>query len=124
MTVAELVSHWEARTAEFSRLGALVDAGKLAAQVVTDLKQLQLQLIDDDDDVTLSEASRLGGYSVDRLQRLVASGQIGNVGRKHRPRIRRRDIPVKPGYSLTRDADAVPLSERRRIAASVIEEQS
>lgn len=47
--------------------------------------------------VTLREAAELGGYSYSHLQHLVAEGEIENVGEKGSPRIRRSDVPVKPG---------------------------
>ena len=48
--------------------------------------------------MSLKEASTLGGYSTDSLQRMVAAGRIQNCGRKGRPRIRRADVPAKPGH--------------------------
>lgn len=48
--------------------------------------------------VTLEEASEIGGYSYSHLQHLVADGEIENVGEKGAPRIRRSEVPVKPGH--------------------------
>lgn len=48
--------------------------------------------------VTLEEAAEIGGYSYSHLQHLVAEGKIANVGEKGDPRIRRCDVPVKPGH--------------------------
>jgi hypothetical protein len=50
--------------------------------------------------VTLKEASRIGGYAIDSLQRMVAQGKVPNVGRKGRPRIPRSNVPVKPGHRV------------------------
>jgi len=52
--------------------------------------------------VTLEAAAELGGYSYSHLQHLVASGEIDNVGEKHAPRIRRSEIPRKPGHGASR----------------------
>lgn len=49
------------------------------------------------EEVTLEEAAELGGYSYSHLQHLVAEGKILNVGSKGSPRIRRCDVPRKPG---------------------------
>lgn len=49
--------------------------------------------------VTLEEAEVIGGYSYSHLQRLVKEGTIPNAGREGRPRILRRDVPVKPGHN-------------------------
>lgn len=48
--------------------------------------------------VTLREAAEIGGYSYSRLQELVGE-RIENVGEPGAPRIRRSDVPVKPGAS-------------------------
>lgn len=118
MTLAELVTRWQSRREEWARLGASIDGGKVAAEIIADLESLRRAQTSDA--ITLREASQLGGLSVDRIQHLVAGGQIENVGRKHRPRIRRSDVPVKPGHSLQKSNDGDQFSERRRIAASII----
>ena len=48
--------------------------------------------------VSLEEAAEVGGYSYSHLQCLVARGEIENIGQKGSPRIRRCDVPIKPGY--------------------------
>ena len=63
--------------------------------------------------VTLEEAAEVGGYSYSRLQHLVAEGKIENVGEKGSPRIRRFDVPTKPGQGMPlahSKADVVDLS--------------
>lgn len=50
-----------------------------------------------DQELTLAEASTESGYSERRLRELVSEGAIPNAGRKGRPRIRRGDLPRKPG---------------------------
>lgn len=52
-----------------------------------------------DEPLTLSEAAELSGYSEDHLRHLVAGGTVPNAGRKGAPRIRRGDVPVKPGHT-------------------------
>ena len=49
------------------------------------------------EDLTLTEASELSGYSVDHLARLVRDGKIPNAGRPRAPRIRRGDLPRRAG---------------------------
>jgi hypothetical protein len=114
-TLSEIQARWEARQVEHSRLGTLVPFAALCAEVLDDLRELSI-----DDTITLKEASLLGGYSVDHLQRLVRQGTITNVGRKHAPRIRRQDVPTKPGRSVAALPSTSPrdqLSARRRIVA-------
>lgn len=114
---AELLSKWEARHDEWRRLGVFVNGAALADEVLTDLQELtRANALEP---VTLREASLMSGYSVDHLQRLVATGQLENIGRKGRPRIRRGDLPVKPGHRLTADPSESQFAQRRRIVASV-----
>ena len=48
--------------------------------------------------LTLADASREGGYSERQLRRMLRTGTIQNMGRPNAPRLRRNDIPRKPGY--------------------------
>jgi len=112
-----LIDRWRGREEEWSRLGVAVDGAKVAAEIVGDLQTLRRAHASEA--VTLREASLIGGYSLDHLQRLVAGGQVENVGRKGRPRIRRDDVPVKPGQGLRGNDDPSQLDARRRIVASV-----
>ncbi len=49
------------------------------------------------EELTLEQASELGGYSYSALEKGVRTGTIPNAGESGRPRIRRRDVPRKPG---------------------------
>lgn len=66
------------------------------------------------EELTLSEAALESGYSEDHLRHLVADGTIPNAGERGRPRIRRGDLPQKPGY----DPDAIRAEARGRLRAS------
>ena len=46
--------------------------------------------------LTLREAAAVSGYSADHLGRMVRRGRLLNRGRKHSPRVRQGDLPVKP----------------------------
>lgn len=46
--------------------------------------------------LTLAEASKVSGYSVDHLGRLIAQKKLRNVGRRHAPRVLRGELPIKP----------------------------
>jgi hypothetical protein len=114
MASNDLVSRWLARADELEPYApAAAEAFRRAAA------ELEAERRANDDPVTLREASLAGGYSVDHLQRLVAAGTLENIGRKNRPRIRRADIPVKPGRGLPSAPDGAQFSARRRIVASV-----
>lgn len=118
MSIADLVARWTARRDEFGRLRVHVDGVAIADEVLADLRALdQAATVEP---VTLREAARIGGYSIDHLQRMVAAGQLENVGRKHRPRVRRSDVPMKPGRRILPAGEVTRLfPPRRRIAASV-----
>jgi hypothetical protein len=116
MTLAAVRQKWETRRDEWRRLRVSVDGEQVALEVLADLDALErsaaLELL------TLAEASQLGGYSVDHLQRLVAAGQIANAGKPRAPRIQRGEVPLKPGY-LRPDPAGRQFDARRRIVASV-----
>lgn len=95
-TIAEVRARWAAKRLELARLGALVQADALLRDVCDDLAALEHA--EAEDVLTLQQASDLGGYSVDHLQRCVAKGSIPNAGRRGSPRIRRQDVPRRPGY--------------------------
>ena len=44
------------------------------------------------EELTLEQAAEEKGRSYDTIQRRVASGDLPNVGRRHRPRVRRADL--------------------------------
>ena len=47
--------------------------------------------------LTLSEAAEESGYTYSTLQKMLADGKLPNIGDKHRPRLRRGDLPRKAG---------------------------
>ena len=49
--------------------------------------------------LTLEEAARESGYSIDHLRHMVADGKITNAGRYRSPRIARRDLPKRAGHA-------------------------
>jgi hypothetical protein len=116
MAIADLVTCWVARADALAQYAA-PEVCRAFRQAATEL-EIELREAHGEA-VTLKEASLAGGYSIDHLQRLVASGQLENVGRKNRPRIRRADVPTKPGHGLRDAAEADQFSTRRRIVASV-----
>jgi len=92
---AEFFARWERRRDELRRLNALVDGAVLIDEFLDDVEQLHRHR--DDEVLTLARASAESGYSVDHLGRLIREGRLPNVGRQRAPRLRRVDIPRKPG---------------------------
>ncbi len=68
-----------------------------------------------DELLTLPEASEISGYHPDSLARMVRDGQIPDLrpaGSKSMIRIRRGDLPIKPGNPHTPLADVRELASR------------
>ena len=75
------------------------------------------QALRDDSDqlLTLPEASEISGYHPDSLARMLRDGQIPDLRppkSKGMIRIRRGDLPIKPGRPHTPDADVRELASR------------
>ena len=94
MRLNELAARWleEARTFES------YDDGRGASVVKKCAAELQRCLVARGNEVlTIAQASAESGDSQDHLRSLVARGDIPQAGRKGSPRIRRRDLPIRPG---------------------------
>ena len=94
MTLPDLVKRWSAEATSLERWGDKRGAGILrvcAAELDAEARE------HDDEELTITVASAASGYSCDHLRALVANGAIPNAGRRGSPRIRRSDLPVKPG---------------------------
>ena len=78
--------------------------------------KVEQALRDESDDLlTLSEAAEISGYHPDSLARMVRDGQIPDLRppkSKGMIRIRRGDLPIKPGRPHTPDADVRELASR------------
>lgn len=92
------------RKAEWTRLAVSVDGAALADEVLRDLATVAAG--DADESLSLTEASKLGGYSTRHLSRLLKSGSIPNAGTRTAPRIARSHVPTKPGKVIR---SSVPL---------------
>ena len=111
----DLPAAWRTRADELERFGATAGAvafREAALQLETALRDAAAEVL------TLAEASLRSGLSVDRLRHKIVAGEIPNAGRKHAPRIRAGDLPVKvPRPALSAycpDADARALAQGGR----------
>jgi predicted HTH domain antitoxin len=69
----------------------------------------------DDEVVSLREASRLSGYSVEHLSRLVREDKVPTAranGSRGRILLRRGDVPIKPAFRYIGDAETHDLASR------------
>lgn len=99
MTRDELLCRWTGLRDDFARFATMVDGSRLIDALLADLSAVFET--EEDAPLSLSEASRESGYSVDHLSRLVRLGAIPNAGRPRSPRIRRKNLPRK-ATSLSR----------------------
>lgn len=90
-----LVTRWRDDARRLGEDYGQEQVARVLKRVADDL-EAALRTIDDEV-LNLREASEATGYHEDHLGRLVKSGKIPNAGRKHAPRIRRGDLPVKQG---------------------------
>ena len=58
--------------------------------------------------LSLPDAVKESGVSYSALQKMLADGRVLNVGEKHRPRIRRGDLPRKAGRLPRGPCDGEP----------------
>ena len=94
MLPANLPGQWRTLAKELRRFGAEPQARALescADELTEALRATDEELL------TLRRAAAESGYSVDHVARLLREGKIPNAGEKSRPRVRRKDLPVRPG---------------------------
>ena len=109
-----LADHWRERAASVREWAAAEGSARALEGCAAELEEAVRAALDEE--LTLEEASTASGYSKRRLRELVAAGELPNAGRKGAPRIRRADLPRKPGgqsesgYDV--DADAAALVAR------------
>lgn len=94
MTREEFRAKWHHETAVFRRRRALVDAATLCDELLEDFESVTVFELDGE--LNLRQASIESGYSADHLGKLVRAGKIPNVARTNAPKIRRRDLPLRP----------------------------
>ena len=79
-------------------------------------RKVEQALRDENDELlTLPEAAELSGYHPDSLARMVRDGQVPDLRppkSKGMIRIRRGDLPIKPGKEHTPSADVRELASR------------
>lgn len=115
--IATLPDSWRTRAALFERHGATEAARTLT--VVADELEAAMRA-EATDTLTLEDAHRVSGYTADRLGRMIRNGTLANVGRKHAPRVRRGDLPCKPGAASA--SLPAPLDDCTTLDAAVTRE--
>jgi hypothetical protein len=101
-----------------ARFGALVSVEKFTDCILAELDAVICDT--DSEPLTLARAAEESGYSVDHLARLVRAGRIPNAGRPRAPRVRRSDVPKRPGVLPSGPPMAIVGASRRQIARAVV----
>ncbi len=113
----QLPAAWRARANDLRRFAAAESAAVAWEQAAADLEHTlrtaAAELL------TIEAAATESGYSSDHLARLVRTGELPNAGRKHAPRIRRADLPRKPG-TLPPSPALRMVATREEIARAVV----
>ena len=123
MTREEFFARWSGVAAGLKRYSSQVDGAALLAEVLSDVETLFRT--EESEELTIGEAAEASGYSRDHISRLVRRGAIRNVAARHRPRIRRGDMPSKPNSLRSESSAAIlPITSRRQIARSVVNSET
>ena len=101
----QLAARWRQDAEILRRHGATPHAGVLegcAKELEARQREYQLEAL------SLRQAAEETGLSYSALQKMVADGRVHNVGEKHRPRVRRGDLPRKAGRLASGRGDSEP----------------
>lgn len=108
-----LAARWKSEADTVEQRYADRASARLLRTVAAELVEVLRE--ESDEPLTLSEAAEVSGFKSDTLRHLVADGSIPNAGEPGRPRIRRADVPSKPGTNRNADED-----EATRAALSIL----
>jgi len=99
LSLQRLVQEW---LEEAERIRSRYRDESLAALCEAHARELEVALRTSlDEEVTLSRAAELSGYSKSHLRRLMDQGVIPNVGKPGSPRLRLGDLPFRPKRMTT-----------------------
>lgn len=103
MTATELLGLWRS-DAEVLRNRGCTDAARLLAACADELDRVLCA--SEDELVTLADAATLSGYTPAHLRALIAEGTLRDRAASGPKRLRRGDLPRKPGYTTPRTRGA------------------
>lgn len=113
--ISKIRQRWEARLEEWERLHVHVYGEAVVLEILADLRRISE--IGGAEELTLSDAAQLSGYSTDHLSRLIRAGKLPNRGKKGAPRICRDELPMRPKTNLTnvRNREYDPITDARSL---------
>jgi hypothetical protein len=88
-----LSERWR-KDAELLRSHGAAEAATTKELCANELDAHSLQR--DLEELTPTQAAEESGYSAGHIARLLESGRLENAGAKYTPRVRRKDLPIKP----------------------------
>lgn len=88
----DLVSAWRRQAVQYEHDG-MGGAARLLHRVAGELEEAIRA--EADTLLSLTDAARLSGYAADSLGRMVRTGRLTNYGRKHSPKLRIGDLPLR-----------------------------
>ena len=94
MNPKELSSIWRQKASDY-REHAVESVARTYERCASELEAALANY--DLEALTVQQAAGESGYSYGHLQRLVAEGELENIGSPGSPRVRRGDLPRKPG---------------------------
>ena len=97
MDIAKIIAKWQREAENLRRRGA-EPLATLLESCAADLREFGEQWCLEQ--LTVTQAAKESGYSKDTISRFIKDGLVENVGRKGAPRVRRCDLPSKPGLRL------------------------
>lgn len=114
-----LADEWREEAERLRQYGAEPQAQTLEA-AADDLEERVAAI--ETETLTPGEAAEESGYSADHIRRLVRGGTIPDAGDDEGVRVRRRDVPLKPGHRRSggRSPDR-SAGSRARVARTVVD---
>ena len=108
-----LAARWKSEADTVEQRYADKASARLLRTVAAELVEVLRE--EADELLTLAEAADASGYASDTLRHRLSNGSIPNAGVSGKPRIRRGDLPTKPGANMNADED-----EAKRAALSIL----
>ena len=108
MNLRELPEKWRAEADAYERDGVLGHAlllRRVADGLARAFADWELEAL------TLAEAEAESGYARSSCERMIKDGKVENVGEPGAPRVRRCDLPRKPGRGIQLEIERGDLAD-------------
>jgi hypothetical protein len=115
--ISRVTARWRSETEILHRRGADEQAAVLescASELQDEGRLFSLESL------SLGQAEAESGFSYSALQKMVSEGTIPNVGKKGAPRVRRGDLPKKPGADKEANHGEPTLATRVLVGRSIV----